>query len=149
MAWLKDDGSLAGDDLLYRRFRRIPEQYRPRDAISGRHTVTNGALRYVSDGMSTYSAALMAEHDVELSDVYTPETHGVTRVSVSQTRQAGLGTVVEPDLKDTNVGRGQSHVLVRSSAAPPDGERWTAARAKLRQHLLLLDEDTGLWEPIA
>lgn len=142
--WIRDDPSVADDAWLYRRIRRVPDHYVPRDPVTGQPIVTLAALRYVNDGMSVYESDAMNANGITSDDLHVPETHTLAKFTAVRPRTADGGVVRSHDPHDEITARGDCHALVRSSAPPPDKIAWHRIRLAIRQELLVRDGPSWL-----
>lgn len=145
MTWSKDDGSVADDELIYRRLLRRPSFYVPRDAISGKPIATNASFTYEEDGMSAYASGHMKRLRVEVTRLYDQATHGIAAFPAEALRGLGGGIVSVEDTDDPDVERGQCHVVCRTESPPPDKATWRLLRNELRAYIAVWSEDSREW----
>ncbi|RFA12183.1 hypothetical protein B7R22_17295 [Subtercola boreus] len=145
--WQQNDRYVTDDEIAYRRVRMIPEHYQPVDPVSGLPQILNAALRYEDDGMSVYLDQFMEYESVSVDQLFSDETHAISRFEVHHARQHGAGILPSTDHADPNEARGRSHGLVRTAAPPPDKDRWKVLRNELRKRMSIRSS-ADTWSPV-
>ncbi|MFK0015017.1 hypothetical protein [Streptomyces sp. NPDC091027] len=127
--WIWDDVKISADSVVFRRVLGRPDFLVP-DLEGGPGKPGIPALKWDSDGISTYRQELLEELNLSPRVLKTSPTDLVFAFRVGDIRSADAGVVDTPDEEDEL--KGQAHTSIRCSEENPKKER----RNSIRLHLI-------------
>lgn len=112
-----DDGSIAGDDTLYRRIARHGDtSMMVIDEASGEVSISSGAFKMDADGCSVYLQSVLTEHSMGPAELVNSPQNVVIAITADQVRDERLGVRRDPRPFEEDGYRGEAHALIVNPA---------------------------------
>jgi hypothetical protein len=132
-----DDPSVADDDVVHRRVKKIPNHFEAQDWYTGDARLHPAALQLDPDGMSVQMERLLQPRCAVGHDkLCNWEMYGIASFPASAPRQQGGGVVESPDPTDPVLG--QAHASVRPKIEN-DRTQWKTIRKQIIK--------SAIWSP--